>query len=75
MTATQLRANLYKTLDSALKTGEPVEIEYQGRKLRLVPERVTCDFANLEVHPDEIIGDPMDLVHMDWSKHWNHDFP
>lgn len=75
MTATQFRANLYKTLDGALKTGEPVEIEYHGRKLRLVPERKVFDAANLITRPGVIVGDSDDLVHMDWSSEWNHDLP
>ncbi len=75
MTATQLRANLYKTLEKALQTGEPVDIEYQGRRLKLVPERKVFNIANLRPHPGAIVGDPDDLVHIDWSSDWNYDFP
>jgi antitoxin (DNA-binding transcriptional repressor) of toxin-antitoxin stability system len=76
MTATELRANLYRVLDAVLATGEPVEIERQGRTLRIVADapRVPATeeelFARLTPHPDCIIGDPDDLVHMDWSDEW-----
>jgi hypothetical protein len=25
---------------------------------------------NLEPHPDGIVGDPDELIHMDWSSEW-----
>lgn len=38
MTATKLRQHLFTTLDSALN-GEPVSVEYKGRKFRIVAEQ------------------------------------
>lgn len=38
MTATAFRKSLFTTLDSALQ-GQPVTVEYKGRKLRIVPEQ------------------------------------
>ncbi len=35
LTATKLRENIYAILDQILATGEPVEIERNGRTLRL----------------------------------------
>lgn len=29
--------------------------------------------ANLTPHPDCIVGDPEDLVHIDWSSEWKND--
>ena len=72
MTATELRANLYKTLDRVLATGEPVEISRNGRVLRLVVEPVERKGSlldRLEPH-DCIVGDPEDFVHIDWSHEW-----
>lgn len=70
LTATQLRANLFKTLDAILETGEAVEIIRHGRKIRITADPPTSRMARLTPHPDAIIGDPEDLVHMDWSKEW-----
>lgn len=69
-TATRLRANLYRVLDRVLETGRPVEIERNGRVLRI--ERVEPEdrLARLRPHPGAIRGDPEDLVHMDWSGEW-----
>ncbi len=72
MTATELRANLYKTLDRVLLTGEPVEIVRNGRTLRLTVDPVVRKgsiFDRLVKH-DYIVGDPEDLVHIDWSHEW-----
>jgi prevent-host-death family protein len=69
VTATELRQNIYKLLDRVLETGEPLEIERHGRRLRLVPAEFD-KLSLLEPHPDFIVGDPEDLVHMDWSHEW-----
>ena len=37
ISATKLRRNLYDILDSVLDTGIPVEVERNGRRLRIVP--------------------------------------
>lgn len=67
ITATKLRANIYRILDQILETGQPVEIERRGRRLKIVPAPPHRKLANLEPHPDFIAGDPEDLVHLDWS--------
>lgn len=70
ISATRLRQNLYNILDQVLETGEPAEIERNGKVLRIVPENQTSLFDRLEPHPEAIVGDPEDLVHMDWSSSW-----
>lgn len=72
MTATELRANLYKTLDRVLMTGEPVEITRSGRTLKLTLEPVPRQGSILDrlVPHDCIVGDPDDFVHIDWSHEW-----
>lgn len=72
MTASKLRENIYKVLDQVLETGAPVEIERRGRKLRIVPgdEPPRNKLDRLEAHPRAIVGDPEDLVHLDWSGEW-----
>ena len=71
--ATKLRANLYKVLDSVLQSGVPVEIERKGRLLRIVPVESPDKLANLKPRPDYLAVDPEDIVHMDWSEEWRHD--
>lgn len=70
LSLTQLRANLYKIVDQVIATGVPVEIERNGIKVKLVPERKRSKLDNLVKHPGTIKGDPEELVHMDWSKEW-----
>jgi hypothetical protein len=66
--ATKLRQNLYRILDDILKSGVPVEIERNGRVLKIIPEKVN-KLDNLEKH-EVINGDPEELVHLDWSSEW-----
>ena len=70
MTPTKLRRDIYRLLDQVLETGIPIEIERNGRILRLVPDQPVSKLGNL-VQRDCIIGDPEELVHMDWSSEWN----
>jgi antitoxin (DNA-binding transcriptional repressor) of toxin-antitoxin stability system len=76
VTATELRQNIYRLLDEVLETGEPLEIERRGRRLRIVrDEQARTKLDRLTPRPDAIVGDPQDLVHLDWSDLWAADLP
>ncbi len=68
--ATTLRAQLYRVLDKVLETGESVEILRHGKIIRLVPAVPQSKLDRLKSNPDLVVGDPDDLVHMDWSDSW-----
>lgn len=68
--ATQLRQNLYQLLDGVIQTGKPLEIEKNGKILRIVPRETTSKFDHLEEH-DCIVGNPDDLFGPDWSSYWS----
>lgn len=76
LTASKLRANVYRLLDEVLETGKPLEIERNGEILVIAPkdgEKKGSKLDNLPYRPDYIIGDPDELIHMDWSSEWNPD--
>ncbi len=68
--ATKLRANLYRVLDKVLKTGVPVEIERDGKLLKIVPVEAQDKLKNLKPHKSYLATDPQSLVHVDWSEEW-----
>ena len=70
VTASQLRANIYRVLDQVLETGIPVEIERRGKKLRISAESPASKLGSLVRRPEFVRGDPDDLVHLDWSSEW-----
>jgi hypothetical protein len=70
LTASKLRENIYRVLDHALETGEVVEIERNGRRLRIVPDEPQTRLERLVSRPDAVIGDSEDFVHLDWSTEW-----
>ena len=73
MTATRLRSELYRILDQVLETGEPVEITRAGGTVVIKPVasvRAGRKPRKPSSNPDLVVGDPDDLVHFDWSKHW-----
>ncbi len=70
MTASELRRNIYQLLDQVLETGVPLEVERKGRKLSIVPEPPRTKLDNLKRREGYLLGDPEDIVHLDWSKEW-----
>jgi hypothetical protein len=70
LSPTFLRANLYRLLDEVLETGVPIEIDRDGRRLRIAPVEPVSRFAALAPEPDYLPGDPEDIVHLDWSGEW-----
>ena len=70
MNPTQLRRNLYRVLDEILRTGQPVEIERNGRTLRIEVVGGEDRLANLRDHPEAVCGDPDDLDTIGWADAW-----
>jgi len=70
VTASKLRANIYGILDQVLETGVPVEVIWKGKLLKIVPEQKPDKFSRLKKR-NYIVGDPEDIVHLDWSSYWN----
>jgi prevent-host-death family protein len=70
VTASKLRADIYNILDETLKTGIPVEVVRNGRILKIVPESKPDKLSRLKKR-DYIVGDPEDLVHIDWLSEWS----
>ncbi len=70
ISASRLRADIYRILDQILETGRPLEIERSGRRLKIVPVEPVLRLGSLSKHPGAVVGDPSDLVHTDWSAEW-----
>lgn len=76
ITATKLRADLYRVIDGVIKKGVPVEVELRGRKVRIVPAEPLDKLATLVKRPGVIVGDPGRLPHVKtfdekkWRKKW-----
>lgn len=75
LSATELRAQIYKILDSVAETGKPVEIERKGKKLLIVSADDNDKLAHLVARSGVILGNPEDLVHCDWSGEIKLDLP
>lgn len=72
ITASELRQNIYRLLDEVVETGVPLEIERKGKRLRIVPaDEPPSRLDRIRGNPDAIVGDPDDIIHMDWIKYWN----
>jgi PHD/YefM family antitoxin component YafN of YafNO toxin-antitoxin module len=65
-----IQNDIFQLLDKVIKTGVPVEIERKGKRLLISPAEKRRDLDKLEEHPEFIVGNPDDLVHIDWSEEW-----
>ena len=68
LTVSQFCENIYRLLDQVLETGVPIEIERQGKLLKIVPTEMPKKLDNLIDRQDFLRGDPEDIVHLDWSR-------
>jgi hypothetical protein len=72
-TASKLRANIYRMLDEVLETGQPLEVERNGKTLVIAPKEERSIWDRLPRREGAIVGDPDELIHIDWSSEWNPD--
>lgn len=70
ITATSLRAELFKTLDHVIATGEAVEVKRPGGRVRLIAAAGGNRLARLRPHPGAILGDPDELATLSWPDVW-----
>lgn len=74
ITASELRQNIYRLLDEVAETGVPLEIERKGKRLRIVPaDAPLSKLDRIKGNPDYIVGDPDDLIDMNWIQYWEPD--
>jgi hypothetical protein len=71
LTAFKLRSDIYRFLDQVIETGEPIVIERNGRRLRIVADEARSRLSRLIARPGVGVGE--DLVHLDWSHEWSAD--
>jgi PHD/YefM family antitoxin component YafN of YafNO toxin-antitoxin module len=75
VSVSKLRSDIYRLLDQVLETGEPIEIERKGRKLKIIPERSGDRLSNLRRRDDYLKSAPESIVHLDWTEEWHRDLP
>lgn len=68
--ASKLRENIYQLLDQAIKTGKPIAVQRRGVMLKIVPPQPKSKLKNLKKIKNFVVGDPEDLVHIDWENEW-----
>ena len=77
ITATKLRAELYRVIDNVIKNGVSIEVELRGKKVRIVHAEPRDKLAALVKRPGVIVGDPGRLPQVKtfdekkWRKKWD----
>jgi prevent-host-death family protein len=75
VTPKELRGNLENLLDEILRTGIPLEIDRGGERLRIVPVEKLEKLQNLVYRSHFILGEPDDLIDLNWEQEVNLDLP
>ncbi len=70
ITASELRRTVYRVLDRVVDTGQAVEIERRGRRLRIIAAEPVSKLGRLISRPDYLRVEAADIVRMDWSDEW-----
>lgn len=70
VTASKLREDVYRILDEAIATGNPVEVGRKGSILKIVPEKRSSKLDRIKKRKNVFVGDTDDIIGMDWSKYW-----
>jgi hypothetical protein len=73
-TATELRATLYASLDRVALTGEEIELERKGVRLRIVRDSSSSRLAGLP-RRDTMLADPERIVDTGWADAWTAEGP
>ncbi len=70
LTASKLRSDIYRILDRVLETGQAIEVQRKGRRVRIVPVDPPTRLARLRTRDLLTDDDPDAIVHLDWSGEW-----
>lgn len=73
VTLTELSNNIERLLNEVLETGIPLEINKNGKLLKIVPLEKQDKLQNLTFKSDAIQGNPDDLVNISWEQEINID--
>ena len=68
LSATEVKSDFDRIVKEVLRSGVPVEFQCGAQRLQIAPVPARGKLARLVARPGVIVGDPEDLVHMDWSK-------
>ncbi len=64
-----------RVLEQVLATSAPIQFEFKGQRLAITLVESPNKLARLEQHPDCLVGNPEDIVHLDWSGEVSYDLP
>ena len=65
ITASDLRQDIYRILDSVLDSGQPVEVERRGRRLKIAAVAPVSKLSRLVPQTKFLRGDPDAIVSID----------
>ena len=73
-TATDLRTHLYTWLDQVALTGEVLEVERRGVRLRISRDELVSRLSLLQKRPTMCVS-PEEIVETSWAEAWQPDVP
>jgi hypothetical protein len=71
VSVTRLRSDIYNLLDHVAESGEPLELERKGRRLRIALQESPSKLQRLKSRKEKLwVGDKRDIFKIDWLSEW-----
>ena len=76
VTASELRANIYRLLDEVVATGVPLDVDRKGVRLRIVSTAGGSKLSRLVPRPEVVVDEAEDLddVDLGWEREWKEEW-
>ena len=75
VTVDEIKSDIEGVLGRLIESDDAAEFEANGKRWQIVAKPKASKLSQLVPRPGLIVGDPEDLVRIDWSENWNADLP
>ncbi|WP_316353730.1 hypothetical protein [Candidatus Trichorickettsia mobilis] len=72
-TVTNLRQKIFGEIDKVIETGQPIEIERNGHKLKIILESKKSKLSSLVKRNNVINCSTKELIYNNWAKEWKYE--
>ena len=75
VSVTRLRSDIYTLLDHVAESGEFLEVERKGRRLRISLQEAPSNLQRLKSRKEKLwVGDRRDIFKLDWLSEWRREW-
>ena len=72
LTVTELKQKIFSEIDKVIATGQPIENERKGHRLKIILEEKKSKLSSLSRKDDVVACSDYELIYNNWVKEWRH---